>query len=439
MQKAKLMLLFIVWISSSISLLAQKSIQMTVNLQQLFDLADQNNRDIKILDYNEKIAQEGVSDQKKKMLPSIDASLSFSYNGDGTVIDRNFSHSTNASIPDFGNNFVLEASQAIYTGVAIKNSIEIAKLDHSISRLNKEQSVQNIRFAITGYYLELLKLDNQRQILEKNIMQTKILLDQMKVKYEQGTMLSNNVTRYELQLQSLDLALLQVNNRSTMTNNELVKMLQLPAGTQLELDATIVNEMLSPNDAEVWQGIALNNSPLIKQLTMRIEQSERREKLVKSEKLPQVFAFAGNKLNGPITSSIPAINKNFNYWYVGVGVKYNIASLYKNKSKRNQARLATQLSIENSQKVKEDLSNEIEDAYITYGETIKVYETQLKAVKLATENYQIIKNRYLNDLVLITEMLDAENAKLDAELKATNAQMDIIFRYYQLKKLTGTL
>lgn len=439
MQKVKFVLLFILMVKSSALVLAQSSENMPVTLQSLFKLADQNNRDIKILEFNEKIASESVGDAKKKLLPSLDASLSVSYNGDGRVIDRDFSHSINAPIPDFGNSFVVEASQVIYAGGAIKKSIELAKLNHSIAALDKEQIKQSVRLAITGYYLELLKLKNQQKVLEKNIVQTNVLLEQMRAKYKEGTMLSNNVTRYELQLQSLELALLQVKNRTTITNNELVKILQLPAGTQLAPDASIVNEYLNPHQSADWQNIGINNSPLIKQLTLKLEQSKKNEKLVFSEKLPQVFAFAGNNLNGPITIEVPAIDKNFNYWYVGIGIKYNIASLYKNNSKKNKAKLATQLTIENNEKVKEDLSNNIEDAYINYCETIKVYETQLKSLELASENYTIIKNRYLNDLVLITEMLDAENSKLDAELKATNAQINIIFHYYQLKKLTGTL
>ena len=439
MQKAKIFLLFIFLIKGPVILMSQNVDSLLVSLNYLFELADQNNRELKILEYNRKKALEAVNEEKKKLLPSLDASLSFSYNGDGTVMDRNFSHQVNAPIPDFGNNFIVEASQVIYAGGAIKNAIETAKLNQAYTDLDKEQHRQNIRFTIAGYYLELLKLNNQIIILEKNIIQTNTLLEQMKARYEQGTMLANNVTRYELQLQSLDLTLFQVKNRIAITNNELVKMLQLPTGTKLKPENRIIEEVLTIYNKSDWQNTALNNSPVIKQQALKIEQSQRAEKLVLANKLPQIVAFAGNNLNGPITIEIPAINKNFNYWYVGIGIKYNISSLYKNKPKKNQARLATQLAMESDKKIRDELSNDIEDCFITYHEAIKVYETQLKSVELASENYTIIRNRYLNDLVLITEMLDAENSKLDAELKATNAQINILFQYYLLKKLTATL
>ena len=50
-----------------------------------------------------------------------------------------------------------------------------------------------------------------------------------------------------------------------------------------------------------------------------------------------------------------------------------------------------------------------------------------------------MNNRYLNDLALITDMLDASNSKLNAELQLVNAQINILFNLYKLKKTAGCL
>ena len=60
-------------------------------------------------------------------------------------------------------------------------------------------------------------------------------------------------------------------------------------------------------------------------------------------------------------------------------------------------------------------------------------------MELAGQNYAVIQNRYKNELSLITDMLDASNAKLSAEVQLANAQIDIAFNYYKLLYLTGTL
>lgn len=60
-------------------------------------------------------------------------------------------------------------------------------------------------------------------------------------------------------------------------------------------------------------------------------------------------------------------------------------------------------------------------------------------MELASQNYTVIRNRYENQLVLITDMLDASNMKLSAELREVDARVNIAFAYYRLKYIAGTL
>jgi outer membrane protein TolC len=81
----------------------------------------------------------------------------------------------------------------------------------------------------------------------------------------------------------------------------------------------------------------------------------------------------------------------------------------------------------------------VQAAYTHYLTAFTELETQQKSVKLATENYGVVENRYTNGLVLITDMLDASTLKLSADLKLVNAQIDLIYKYYQLKYLSHEL
>jgi outer membrane protein TolC len=418
---------------------AQDAAPLKLNLESLYQLAETNNRELKLADYNQQLADEAVVSEKKKALPSLDVSVSASFLGDGWIADRNFSNGMRAPIPHFGNNFAIEASQVIYAGGAVDASVQNAKLGQQLARLEKDNNRQGVRFLLTGYYLELAKLHNQKQVLQNSINQTQKLLEQINSKYKQGLALRNNITRYELQLKSLELNLVKLNNSIAIINSELATALKLPQGTIIEVEDLQYIEQNELADLAQWQDLAAANSPVLKQLDLQVEQSKNREKLAKAEKLPQVIAFAGDKLDGPVVIEVPPLDKNFNYWYAGVGVKYNIASLYKADSKINMAQLSTQKVQENNEQVKDNLFQEINASYIRYLETFDVYDTHLKNQQLASENYTVTRNRYLDDLVLITEMLDAENSKIDAELQAANARINILFNYYKLKKLTGTL
>ena len=125
--------------------------------------------------------------------------------------------------------------------------------------------------------------------------------------------------------------------------------------------------------------------------------------------------------------------------YIGIGVKFNIASVYKSGKKVRLAKLSTQKSIENEQLLQDNIQTAVKAAHIRFAESFTTYDTRLKSLELADQNYEMIRYRYLNDLALITDMLDASNSKLNAELQVANARIDILYHYYQLKKAAGIL
>ncbi|WP_312762592.1 TolC family protein, partial [Epilithonimonas sp.] len=61
------------------------------------------------------------------------------------------------------------------------------------------------------------------------------------------------------------------------------------------------------------------------------------------------------------------------------------------------------------------------------------------AKKLAEENYKITEAKYLNQLAVQTEMIDAQNQKLQSELDYTNGEINVLYQYYNLLKTTGSL
>ena len=81
----------------------------------------------------------------------------------------------------------------------------------------------------------------------------------------------------------------------------------------------------------------------------------------------------------------------------------------------------------------------MKDAYTLYRQSFADLRTRQKSVQLATQNYQVVADRYLCQLALITDMVDASNIKLDAELQEVNARINTAFCYYRMKFAAGEL
>ena len=81
----------------------------------------------------------------------------------------------------------------------------------------------------------------------------------------------------------------------------------------------------------------------------------------------------------------------------------------------------------------------INEAITLYRQAVEHLEIERKNVQLAEENYAVVSNRFDNQLALLTDMLDASNARLDAGVRLVNAEISTRFYYYQLHYIAGTL
>lgn len=422
----------------TIHVCAQTDGAQRLTIGQMFELAERNNSRIKAHTTAVKQAQAEVKVAKNGYLPSVDASLSVSYNGDGMILDRDFNYFMKAEIPEFGNNFALEVSQVIYAGGAISSGVKLSELQAQIAALDADRNRQEVRFLIVGNYLELCKLDNQLKVLDSHLAQTEKVLADMRLRHEQGTALHNDITRYELQLQNLDYLKTQLINTRQILNNQLAVALGLPETVAIQ-SGDIRIDTLAERDVHRWQDEALQSAIPIQMAETAVQMSEQKQRLSHSDRLPKVALFAMNNLTGPVTIEIPALDKNFNYWAVGVGVRYNIGSLYKANRKVRADKLGVRRAQEERTVAEEQIRLGVQAAHIKYKEAYTLLETKEKSVQLATQNYDVVHYRYTNDLALITDLLDASSQKLDAELQAVNARINILYNYYKLHYISGTL
>lgn len=411
----------------------------TITIEELFELCDNSSKSVEISRLGAKMAAEGVKVAKSAMLPEVESSLSVSFLGDGCVTDRDFTNFTNADIPHFGNNFAIKASQVIYAGGAISAGIKQAEIDKRIAEEGVELQKQNIRFLMLGNYLELCKLSNRAVVFKKNIEQTELLVSHIKAKHEAGTALRNDITRYELRLEQLRLGLHETENNMRRVNYHIVQALGLPDETIIAPDSAITNYRLQVLSRDQWQSEAESNSPILHIAQLKISKQQQKEHSVKAERLPQVALVAANHFDGPITIEVPTIDKNFNYWHVGVGLKYNISALWKANKKSRIERIGTICAKESAELAREETGIAINSAFIALENAYEQLHTQEKSVELARENYNVVNNRYLNDLALVTDMIDASNALIETQLQLVNARINVIYSTYNLQRVAGTL
>lgn len=413
--------------------------QSVMTLEEIFEAAEANSAQLRPSRTAQAEAVQGISVARAERLPGISASLALNYIGNGFTTKRDFGDHQKAPIPHFGNRIALSVEQPVYTGGAVSRGVELAELQSTAARYATEFQRDNIRFRLTGFYLDIYKYTNLRQVVEKNLEAAREVLREMQARHSQGTALRNDMTRYELLVADLELQRTSIGNTIDILNDNLVTTAGLPAGTVVVPDTAILTRSLPDAGAARWQQEAVTNAPSLSLARSNVEISRKNEDLVRAARRPKVGLQAGWNLEGPILVEVPPINRNLSYWYVGVGLNYNLSSLYKSRRALAKSHAATLKAEAELDAARQDIELAVRDGHTRYLEACDRLQSLQKSVELAERNYHTTATRYAAGMALVTDMLDAANARLDAGQRLVNARIDIIYNHYKLLFISGKI
>lgn len=415
---------------------SQEIKQMTAN--EVAELAVKNHQQLKVSAQNIDIAKQNTNVTKLQKLPTITASTSQLYLGDAVAIDKDFSNSTNVPMPHYGSSYAVQATQLIFKGGLVNKSIELAGLREQLSELDLEKNKQDVKFLVISNYLDVYKILNQQEVFQNNKRLAQERLKNIQKFYQQGMVTRNEVIRGELAIKNLDQGILTLVNNKKILNYNLSIALGLPTDTEI-----IPIESLENKEAgigmEYYVNLAHGSNPAMKSAKTNRDVADKNIEIIKTDKMPTVAGFGGYTLQRPITTRNPVLDMYSGGWQTGVSLSYNIDNLYKTKERVKLGELQKTQANDAITLTEQNIDMAVNAAYVKYQESIQQADILNDAKKLAEENYNITEAKYLNQLAVQAEMIDAQNQKLQSELDYANAEINVLYQYYNLLKSMGTL
>lgn len=185
---------------------------------------------------------------------------------------------------------------------------------------------------------------------------------------------------------------------------------------------------------EEWQKTAIASRADLLALQTRQQAASKNTESIKGEYYPSV-ALTG----GYIAGYIPNILTLANAANIGIGLSYNISSLYKTGTKVKQAKAQEQQLYWNNLQAQDGIRVQVVKAYEDYNQAMQKITLYEKAVDQANENYRITKNKFDNSLETTTNLLDADVLQLQARLNYEFAKADAVIAYNKLAETAGTI
>jgi len=415
---------------------SQEIKQMTAN--EVAELALQNHYQLKVSAQNINIAKQQTDITKLQKLPSITASTTQFYLGNVVAIDKDFSNSTTISMPHYGSTYGVQAIQLIFKGGLVNKSIELAGLREQLSELDLEKNKQDVKFLVISNYLDVYKIINQQSVFENNKKLAQQRLKNINDFYKQGMVTRNEVIRGELAIKNLDQGILTLANNRKILNYNLNIGLGLPADTEIIPVENLENKE-SGIGMDYYLNLAHDSNPQLKSAQTNIGVADKNIEIIKTDRMPTLSGFGGYTVQRPITNRNPVLDMYANGWQTGISLSYNIDNLYKTKEKVKLGELQKTQANDVLTLTQQNIDMNVNTSYVKYQESIQQADILNDAKSLADENYKITEAKYLNQLAVQAEMIDAQNQKLQSELDFANAEINVLYQYYNLLKSTGTL
>ena len=434
----KIALILFIFISQHVTAQQTKKI----SLQEAIQASLQNNKQLKASKARIDAAIGQVKEAEDNRLPNFNVSSSYLRLNSAHVDVK--SHSNNNSGSASGSGSSPKISQAlygianlsypIYAGGRIKYAIESAKYLEEAIRLDADHDREAVILNTMNAYINLYKAGAAINVVKDNLessRQRDITFSRLE---QNGILARNDLLKTQLQTSNTELSLLDAENNLKLANINMDLMLGLPENTELVIDTTLFQQSTSIKNIDDYEQLALQNRKDVQAISFRKKAAATAIKSANTEGYPTI-ALTG----GYIAAYVPNFVTITNAINAGVGIQYNLASLWKTNTKLQQAKARENEIQANEEQLNDVIRVQVNQDYQNYLLTHKRIEVYQKALEQATENYRITKNKYDNSLATITELLDADVALLQTKLNLAVSKADEVAAYYKLLYTSGVL
>ena len=413
--------------------------QRQLNLQEAIDLSLKNSSQLKYSTAKIEEATGALREALDRRLPDAKVSGSYLRLTNPTLdlkIKTGGSGGGSGETPKVNQAMygLANASLPIYAGLRIRYGIESAKYLADAAKLDADQDKETIILNTIDAYNNLYKSKAAVDLVQENLQTAQQRVKDYTNLEQNGLLARNDLLKAQLQQSNVELSLLDAQNNWKLANISMDILLGLSDSTVLVVDTTNFSAIAGLKTVDEYFQSGLQNRNDLAALDLRKKAATSGVKATLGEKYPSLAVTGGYAALG-----IPKVLTVLNAVNIGVGVQYDIASLWKNNARLQQARAREKQLTASEMQLSDAIRLQIAQAYQNFLSAQKKIDVYQQAVVQASENYRVINNRYANSLSTATDVLDADLAQLQARLNYAFAKSDTWVAYNKLLQTAGLL
>lgn len=421
--------------------------QETVTLKQAIEYALQNKADAQNAQLDVRNADYQIMEAKAGALPKINGVANITYNPilQTTALDAGaFSGGpSNIQLITLGQKWNagagVQLSQALFNQ-QVFIGLKAAKSTKEFYQLNAQLTEEQIIERVSNAYFQVFTIQQKKETLESSYSSTEKARNIIKSLYDNGLAKKIDLDRTNVNLTNINTVLKQQQNAINQAENALKFYMGMPIENKIELvkaDMEITPHLLD-------ETVASDERSEVKILNKQKELLLYNKKAVEAAYYPTVNLNANYSWQG-LGDKFPLTNgkKNGVYWAdysaITLGVNIPIFNGFATKARVEMAQIELDKLDVNLKDTKLGLDLAYQNAKSQIENSLLALENQKANVSLAETVTTNTKNNYQYGLATLTELLEAENALVEAKNNYSNAILEYKIAEIQYYKAKGEL
>ncbi|HTB24735.1 MAG TPA: TolC family protein [Puia sp.] len=325
-------------------------------------------------------------------------------------------------------------SLPVFSGFKIQYGIRSSEFLEKAAILDADQDKEAVIMNTIDAFTNLYKARANLRVIEENLAQSRSRDADFANLEKNGLLARNDKLKALLQTANIELTKADVENNLKLAMVNMNIMLGLPEQTVIIPDSASLVEPGDIKGLQDYEQLALQNRRDMQAISYRKKASEVGIQTAKADYYPSL-ALTG----GYIVADIPGFITITNAVTFGVGLSYNVSSLWKTNAHVTGAKAKLAEVLANEEDLYDQVRIQVNQAYEDLLTANKKIQVSQVAIDQGIENYKIVKNKYDNSLLTVTDLLDANALMLQSQISLELAKADAIVAYNTLLERAGIL
>lgn len=445
--------------------------QRILNLDEVRDLAIQNNKNLKMASEQERVAFYNKKEAFSKYLPEVSMIGAYLRNQKNLQLISSSAIPSSITMPDLSSLGIpipagteipipdeirdkirsvgevdiknvwvggVTLIQPLFMGGKIVAYNDIMKNSQALAAAQKDTKLQDIITEVDAGYWQVVSLAYKKELAESY----KSLLEKMhsdiSTMEQEGVATKADVLSVAVKLNEADMTLTKVDNGLALSRMALNQLCGLLIDENVKLSdennsETVSDELYTPELVSVEE--ALVNRSELKSLELATKIYKGKERVARSEFMPNLAFMASYLYTNP--SSFDGFDTRFGgMWTLGLTLKVPL-NFMSSSSKYNAAKAETRIQEYKLDEAKEKIELQVNQTNFKLNEAYKKYTSSEKNMEKADENLRYATVGFEEGVIPASDVLAAHTAWLSAHSELIDSKIDIRLCKVYLNKALG--